>query len=147
MKIKAKRIKEAQDELRKAERLLLESNRRALQKHKRDGINARKAERERIKMIKELQANSDEVIDLQLFPPIRDPTKQPTDEELEALLPNPSLQQGVLQAQQTLAELDEQALPAFTDLQIDPQLLADEDAMYPRTHFLIGGTMAGQEEG
>ena len=85
-KIKTKRINEAKDELKKAERVLKDSNSRALQKHKRAGIDARKAERERVKMIQELQqSNGDEVIDLQFFPPIRDPTKQPTDQELENL--------------------------------------------------------------
>jgi hypothetical protein len=69
-KIKTKRINEAKQEFRKAQRTLQDSNRRALQKHKREGINARKAEKERLKMIKELQASScDGVIDLQFFPP------------------------------------------------------------------------------
>jgi hypothetical protein len=146
-KIKTKRINEAKDDLRKAERLLQDSNRRALQKHKRDGINARKAERERLKTIKELQQSSgDRVIDLQFFPPIRDPTKKPTPQELEDLLPNPSLQQGVDQAKQRLAELDEQELPAFTDLQIDPQILADEKARYPRI-YIGGATAMFEEEG
>ena len=149
IKIKTKRINEAKDDLKKAKRLLQDSNRRALQKHKRAGIDARKAERERLKMIKELQqqSNSDEVIDLQFFPPIRDPTKEPTPQELEDLLPNPSLQQGVDQAKQRLAELDEQELPAFTELQIDPQILADEKARYPRTYILGDASMLEQEEG
>ena len=100
-------------------------------------------------MIKELrQANSnDEVIDLQFFPLIRDPTKEPTPQELEDLLPNPSLQQGVDQARQRLAELDKQELPAFTELQIDPQILADEKARYPRTYILGDTSMLEQEEG
>ena len=54
IKIKTKRINEAKEDLRKAERTLQDSNRRALLKYKREGINARKAERERLKMIKEL---------------------------------------------------------------------------------------------
>ena len=147
IKIKTKRINEAKEDLRKAERVLQDSNRRALLKHKREGINARKAERERLKMIKELQSNSDEAIDLQFFPPIRDPTKQPTDQELEALLPNPSLEQGVILARQTLAQLEEKGLPTFTDLLIDPQILADEEARYPRTYVLVEETMAGQGRG
>jgi DDE superfamily endonuclease len=147
IKIKTKRMNEAKEDLRKAERILQDSNRRALLKHKREGINARKAERERLKMIKELQSNSDEAIDLQFFPPIRDPTKQPTDQELEALLPNPSLEQGVILARQRLAELEEKGLPTFTDLLIDPQILADEEARYPRTYIPIEETMAGQGGG
>ena len=149
IKIKTKRINEAKDDLKKAERLLQDSNRHALQKHKRAGIDARKAERERLKMIKELQqanSNSDGVIDLQFFPPIRDPMKEPTPQELEDLLPNPSLQQGVDQAKQRLAELDEQELPVFTELQIDPQILADEKARYPRTYILGDASMLEQEE-
>jgi hypothetical protein len=146
-KIKTKRITEAKEELKRAERLLKESNNRAIQKHKRAGIDARKAERERLKMIKELQqSNSDEVIDLQFFPLIRDPTRQPTDQELEDLQPNPSLQQGVIQAQQRLAELQEKPLPLFTDLQIDPKILADEEARHPRTYILVKETMAGLEK-
>ena len=46
IKIKTKRINEAKDELKKAERLLQDSIRRALRKHKRAGIDARKAGRE-----------------------------------------------------------------------------------------------------
>jgi hypothetical protein len=146
--VKTRRIKEAKDELRKAERLLKEATNRAINKHKRAGIDARKAERERLKMIKELQqSNGDEVIDLQLFPPIRDPTKQPTDRELDDLQPNPSLLQGVLLAQQQLAELEEKPLSAFTSLPIDPQLLAEDEARHPRTYILIGEEMPGQEEG
>jgi hypothetical protein len=145
-KIKTKRITEAKEELKKAERLLKESNNRAVNKHKRAGIDTRKAERESVKMVKELQSNSDKVIDLQLFPPIRDPTKQPTNQELDSLLPNPSLQQAVILARQRLAELQEKPLPEFTDLQIDPQILAHEEARYPRTYILVRETMAGQEE-
>ena len=75
-KIKTKRINEAKEELKKVEKVLQDSTRRALQKHKRAGIDARKAEKERIKMIRELQrSNGDEVIDLQFFPPIRDPQR------------------------------------------------------------------------
>jgi hypothetical protein len=100
-------------------------------------------------MIKELQStpNRNEVIDLQFFPPIRDPTKQPTDQELEDLQPNPSLQQAVNLAQQQLADLEEKGLPSFTDLLIDPQILADEETRYPRTYILVEETVAGQEEG
>ena len=147
IKIKTKRINEAREELKKAERVLQDSNRRALQKHKREGINARKAERERLKMIKELQSNNDEVVDLRFFPPIRDPTKEPTERELEDLLPNPSLQQGVILAQQKLAELEEKDLPAFTNLPINRQILADEEARYPRTYISVRETMASTEGG
>ena len=62
-------------------------------------------------------------------------------------MPKPSLQQGVDQAKQTLAELDEKELPAFTELYIDPQILADEKARYPRTYILGDASILEQEEG
>jgi hypothetical protein len=43
--------------------------------------------------------------------------------------------------------LEEKGLPSFTDLLIDPQILADEEVRHPRTYIPIEQTMAGQGEG
>jgi hypothetical protein len=60
----------------------------------RRGIEARKAERERRKVLLELTDN-EEFLPLELLVPIRDPEKDPTLANLESLQPHPSLLQAL----------------------------------------------------
>jgi hypothetical protein len=107
-KKKAKAQKEKDEAIRKAEKAVNDAINKAKKALNRRGIDARKAERDRKKAITEFNK---EFIPLELLLPIRDPSKNPTLEDLELLKPHPCLVQA-LQALQP---------------PIDPQLLDDSN--------------------
>jgi hypothetical protein len=58
--------------------------------------------------------------------PIRDPEKQPTEEEKEALRANPALYDHLAQMEKEWQDIQSEDPRVFIDIPIDPQLLIDE---------------------
>jgi hypothetical protein len=110
-KKEAKAQKEKDEAIRKAEKAVNDAINKAKKALHRRGIDARKAERERKKAIAQFD---EEFIPIELLTPIRDPSKDPTSEDLESLKPHPCLVQA-------LEALRPPVVP------IDPQLLGDSD--------------------
>ena len=93
-KIMAKEKKEKDEAIRRAKKAISEAVNKAKRALNRQGINARKLERERRKIVADLSARN-EFIEVDLLDPIRDPEKDPTPGELETLKPHPSLVQAL----------------------------------------------------
>ena len=93
-KIRIKRQKEQAEAERKANRAITLAVRAAEKAHHRRGVDARRAERERKAKVKELQAKG-QPVPQDLLIPIRDPEKNPTPEELEALKHPSIIQSGI----------------------------------------------------
>lgn len=115
-KIRVKELKEKNEAIRRAEKAIQDSIRKAQNVLNRQGIDARKAERERKKVVQAMESRR-EYISIELLTPIRDPTKNPTIEELESLQPHPSLTQ---------------ALNELRPIPIDPQLFDDDELQLKR---------------
>ena len=109
-----KRQKEKKEAERKATKAISDVIRKAQKAHERAGVDARRAERQRKARVKELQAIGESIPE-ELLILIRDPTKNPTPEELEALQPHPSLSQMI------------------DDISIDPQILAESPKISENT--------------
>ena len=89
-----KRQKEQAEAERKANRAITLAVRAAEKAHHWRGVDARRAERERKAKVKELQAKGQPVPQDLLIPIVRDPEKNPTPEELEALKHPSIIQSG-----------------------------------------------------
>ena len=89
-----KEQKEQEQAARKAARAVTGAINQAKKAHHQAGVNARRAERERKKKMSESQAKG-EFVPIELTIPIRDPEKNPTPDELEALQVHPSISQAV----------------------------------------------------
>jgi hypothetical protein len=107
------------------------------------GVAARKAERERVKAISEHQTLGVE-IPPEMWIPIRDPQKNPLPEETEAIrISHQSLYDQLAQEQAEYNRLQSDDPMLFTDILIDPAILAKEQAFWVRQNPL--GHIAVQE--
>ena len=120
-----KEKKEKQEAIRKAEKAVTNAERKAKKALKQRGVEARKAERARKKTILEMNTRG-EFLPLELLTPIRDPEKNPTPEELEALQPHPSLTQALYELRPP----------------IDPQLVDTDDEV----EFQLSGGGSGGDD-
>jgi hypothetical protein len=93
-KKRAKEQKEKDNAIRRAQKAINNDIRKSKIALNRRGIEARKSERERKKLLLELTAK-EEFIPLELLVPICDPEKDPTPADLESLQPHPSLVQAL----------------------------------------------------
>jgi hypothetical protein len=89
-KKRAKEQKEKDDAIRRAQKAINNNIQKSKIALNRRGIEARKSERERKKLLLELTAK-EEFIPLELLVPIYDPEKDPTLADLESLQPHLSL--------------------------------------------------------
>jgi len=87
-------LKEKNEAIQRAEKAIKDLIKKAQNILNRQGIDARKAEQERKKTLQAMESRG-EFIPIELLAPIRDPTKNPTTEELESLQPHPSLTQAL----------------------------------------------------
>jgi hypothetical protein len=98
--IKHKRLqKERLEAIKKAQKALDSQLRKAKNEYHKARVAARRTNRERRKQAEEYQRQWLEQPLPEHLLPVRDPSKEPTQAELDALLPNPSLQQAILEAE------------------------------------------------
>jgi hypothetical protein len=97
-KKREKEQKEQDEAIRKAQKAIDDNIRKSKNALNRRGIEARKAERERKRVLLELTAK-EQFIPLELLVPIHDPEKNPTLADLESLQPYPSLVQALQELQ------------------------------------------------
>lgn len=93
-RIKEKRFKENSEALRKGRKACEESVRKAKKAHQATGLEARRINRINNEAVRELN-EAQKPVPPELKDIMRYPTKDPTESELEALLPNPSLVQNM----------------------------------------------------
>jgi hypothetical protein len=124
-KIKIKRRKEADDVLRKAKTAITRVENKAKNELNAIGIKARKDEKARLLLIQQHQALGISIPD-HLWIPIRDPEKQPTLAERDALRANQSLYDAVETAQAEWDRVHSENPLVFTDIPIDPAILEAE---------------------
>jgi hypothetical protein len=124
-KIKDKRRKEADDILRKAKTAVTRAENKAKNELNARGIQARKDEKARILLIQQHQALSISLPD-HIWNPIRDPEKDPTPAERDALRANQSLYDAVECAQAEWNRVQSENPAVFTDIPIDPMILEAE---------------------
>jgi hypothetical protein len=123
-KIKDKRRKEADDKLRKAKRAItLVENRAKNELHTR-GVIARKEEKARLVYIKERQLLG--AVPHHIWVPIRDPEKEPTPAEREALRAPQSLYDTAAIAEHEWHTTQSEDLTNLTSIPIDPLILENE---------------------
>lgn len=109
---KQKFEQEKADRLKRAKKKLLDQLSKAKKAHHTGGVAARRTNRENKKKITELQKES-QFVPIELFTIERDPEKEPTQSELNDLLPNPSLVQAIWEIENEY----------ITEINIDPELL------------------------
>jgi DDE superfamily endonuclease len=124
-KIKDKRRKEADDNVRKAQTAITRTENKARNMLKERGIQARKDERARLLFIQQHQALGAFIPD-EMRIPIRDPEKQPTSAETDALRANQSLYDHLEQVQKARERAYSDDPAEFTDIPIDPAILEHE---------------------
>ena len=122
-KKRAKEQREKDEAIRKAQKAIDSDIRKSKLALNRKGIEARKSERERKKLLLELTAK-EEFIPLELLVPIRDPEKNPTLAELESLKPHPSLVQALQELQPSAIGLID---PVLLNNDIEFQLELQEE--------------------
>jgi hypothetical protein len=133
-KMKVRHI--AEEELKKAKRQLTKAESAEREALKRVGIAARAAERERKRRVRDLEAQVkkqvlgiDTTIPPELLIPIRDPQNEPTENELEAIrIKHQSLYDKVAKEQAEFDRVQAEDPAIFTDIPIDPEVLASEHA-------------------
>jgi hypothetical protein len=130
-KIKLKRKKEGEEGVRKATKAINDFERKARHTLHRAGIDARKEERGRKRLLEEYYKRGD-IPDPLLLVPIRDPEKNPTLAEKEALQTPPDLLQALEEAKALLADPLSQAtlISTVPGILIDPQVLLANDPLY-----------------
>jgi hypothetical protein len=130
-KIKLKRKKEGEEGVRKATKAINDFERKARYTLHRAGIDARKEERGRKRLLEEYYKRGD-IPDPLLLVPIRDPEKNPTLAETEALQTPPDLLQALEEAKALLADPLSQAtlISTVPGIPIDPQVLLANDPLY-----------------
>jgi hypothetical protein len=94
----AKKEKETDKAICKVQKAITEAVNKAKRALNRQGIEARKLEREQRQLLQELQVQN-EFIDIDLLDSIRDPEKNPTAEDLESLQLYPLLVQALVDLQ------------------------------------------------
>jgi hypothetical protein len=126
----------AEEELKKAKRQFAKAESAEKEALKRVGIAVRAAERERKKRVRDLEAQAkkqvlgtDTIISPELLIPIRDPQNEPTESELEAIrIKHQSLYDKVAKEQAEFDRIQAEDPAIFTDIPIDPAILASEQA-------------------
>jgi hypothetical protein len=122
--IKTKRRNEANDKIKKAKRAVeFAENQAKRQLHIR-GVQARKDEKARIAHLRSLSIGIP--APNELWTPIRDPEKNPTSAEKEALRAHPSLYDAVAIAEAEYEASRSENPADFTSIPIDPSILEDE---------------------
>jgi hypothetical protein len=124
----------AKEELKKAKRQLTKAESAKREALKRVGIAARAAERERKRILKDMEAQVkkqvlgiDTIIPPELLIPIRDPQNEPTENELEAIrIKHQSLYNKVAKEQAEFDRVQAEDPAIFTNIPIDPEVLASE---------------------
>jgi hypothetical protein len=124
-KIKDKRRNEADDNLRKAKTAITRAENKAKSILHERGVQARKDERARLLFIQQHQALGTHIPDNKWIP-IRDPEKQPTSAETDALRANQSLYDHLEQTQKARDNAYSDDPTEFTDILIDPAILEHE---------------------
>jgi len=110
------------------------------------GVAARKEERERVKAISEHQALGIQ-LPLEMWIPIRDPQKNPLPEETEAIgISHQSLYDRLAQEQAEYNQLQSDNPTLFTDILIDPAILAQEQAFRVKQNPLSQIAIRGASE-
>jgi hypothetical protein len=122
----------AEEELKKAKRQLAKAELAEREALKRVGIAVRAAERERKKIVRDLEAQAKKqvtIIPPELRIPIRDPQNEPTENELEAVrIKHQSLYDKVAKEQAEFDRIQAEDPAIFTDIPINPVVLASEQA-------------------
>ena len=121
---KVKARKAAKEKLKKAQTAVTHAENKAKEDLRVKGVTARKAEKDRVKTI---------ALGIQLPPeiwiPIRDPQKNPLPEEIEAIqISHQPLYDKLAQEQAEYDRLQSDDPTLFTDIPIDPAILAEEQA-------------------
>jgi hypothetical protein len=124
-KIKDKRRKEADDILRKAKTAITRAENKAKNELNTRGIQAQKDEKARIILIQQHQALGISLPD-HIWNLIRDPEKDPTLAERDALRANQSLYDAVERAKAEWDKVQSEDPVVFTDIPIDPTILEAE---------------------
>jgi hypothetical protein len=117
-KIAAREQNEKNEAIRKAEKAITTQVNKAKKELYTRGVAARKAEKARKVSVWELTTKG-ELIPEELTIPIRDPEKDPTKEEKEALKPHPSLVQA-LNELRPLDDIDLDSEEDEVDIQLEP---------------------------
>ncbi|KAN0074286.1 hypothetical protein V8E54_008223, partial [Elaphomyces granulatus] len=125
-KIKDKRRQEADDKLKRAKKAITVAENKAKNALRDRGVQARKDEKARQAFIKAISGLVGIEIPDSMWVPIRDPQKNPTAAEEEALRANQSLYEALERAQQEWNESQSEDPADFTAIPIDPTILDDE---------------------
>jgi hypothetical protein len=121
---KVKARKAAEEKLKKAQTAVTRAENKAKEDLRIKGVAARKAEKDRVKTIAlGIQ------LPLKIWIPIRDPQKNPLPEEIEAIqISHQPLYDKLAQEQAEYDRLQSDNPTLFTDIPIDPAILAEEQA-------------------
>jgi hypothetical protein len=125
-KIKVKTRKDAEEKLRKAKAKITRVENKAKEDLRVLGVAARKAEKERLWFITQYQGILSAHIPPEKWIPVRDPQKDPTPTKREALHANQSLYDELARVQQEYNTLQSEDPILFTNIPIDPAILAEE---------------------
>jgi hypothetical protein len=130
-KIEVKRKKEGEEAVKKATKAIYDFKRKAQQAQHRAGVDARREERGRKKLLEEYYKSGD-IPDPLLLVPIRDPERNPTQAEVEVLQAPPDLLQALEEAKALLADPLCQAtlIAEVPGIPIDPEILRTNDPLY-----------------
>jgi hypothetical protein len=125
--IKEKRRKEADNRLQKARRAITLAENKAKNELHIRGVQARKDEKARLQYIRQLQSQPLGVdIDPLIWIPVRDPEKNPTTAEREALRTHQLLYDAATIAQQECDTSQSENPTDFTSIPIEPSILHHE---------------------
>lgn len=143
---KVKARKAAEEKLKKAQTAATRAENKAKEELRVKGVAARKAEKDRFKTIQQHQA-----LGIQLPPeiriPIRDPQKNPTPEETEAIrISHQSLYDTLTREHAEYNRLQSDDPTLFTEIPIDPAILAQEQAFWVKRNPLSQIAIRGASE-
>jgi hypothetical protein len=145
-KIKVKTRKDAEEKLRKANAKITRIENKAKEDLRVLGVAARKAEKERRLFIIEHQGILGAYIPPEKWIPIRDPQKDPTPTEREALRANQSLYDELAQVQQEYDTLQLEDPTLFTSIPIDPAILEEEQQFRVQTKRALSAIQLDSDE-
>jgi hypothetical protein len=148
-KIKLKRRKEADENVRRAERAIRIAENKAKNTLHDQGVQARKDEKARLLFIQQHQVLG-AYIPEDKWVPVRDPEKQPTPAETEALRANQSLYDNLEFAQKAKERAYAENPQDFTSIPIDPKVLEMERQYKKRQRGPLGEVIIpvdSEEEG
>jgi len=143
---KVKARKAAEEKLKKAQKAVTRAENQAKEELRIKGVAARREERERVKAISEHQALGIQPPP-EMWIPIRDPQKNPLPEETEAIrISHQSLYDRLAQEQAEYERLQSHNPTLFTDIPIDPAILAQEQAFRVKRNPLSQIAIRGASE-